>query len=313
MVSIKGDMKKIVTILDMVFPEQIIFQRRLKIPTAIVFFLFLCFLFSVVATIIPVNGFIAYDWVYFFSVGNIPSWYQPWTISIIHFLNYPILIGITCAAFSMATFLRSVNRLSAIASFLCLPLIWVIFLGQIDGLALFGMLGLPWLVPFALLKPHITFFGLGAKKTYIIAFFIWMIISVLIWGDWFPAIRDFNTYYPVSEWSHNISLGWWGVPFFLATVWFSRGDMDMLMASGAFITPTLLFYHLLPLTPAVARLKPKTAFIAVFLSFLTLSSNWVGYKGWYLGWAFIIWIWINLAAKRYPEIKISKWVNRFAG
>lgn len=306
-------MKKIISIVDLVFPDQNIFQRRLSVPAAILFFLVLCCVFSLTATIIPANGFIGYDWVNYFSTGKIPAWYQPWTLVITHYLNYPILIGITCAAFSIAAFLRSVNYLSAVAAFLCLPLIWVIFLGQIDGLALLGMLGLPWLVPFALLKPQITFFGLGAKKTYIIAFIVWMIISILIWGDWFPAIQDINSYYPVNEWSHNISLGWWGVPFFLAMVWFSRGDMDMLMASGAFITPTLLFYHLLPLTPAVARLKPKTAFIAAFLSFLPLSSNWVGLKGWYLGWAFIIWVWINLAAKRYPEFKISKWVNRFAG
>jgi hypothetical protein len=66
---------------------------------------------------------------------------------------------------------------------------------------------------------------------------------------------------------------------FLLTIWFSRGDMDMLMASGSFILPHLIPYNLLPLTPAIARMKPWQAGIAMVLSWLPFSANWIGPVG----------------------------------
>jgi hypothetical protein len=100
---------------------------------------------------------------------------------------------------------------------------------------------------------------------------------------------------------------------FLLTIWFSRGDMDMLMVCGAFITPYVIFYNLLPLAPAVARLKPRAALLALILSFLSLSANWLGPNGWWLGWAFAPWIWIGLAAKHYPNFVLSRWYHRVLG
>lgn len=87
----------------------------------------------------------------------------------------------------------------------------------------------------------------------------------------------------------------------------------MLMASGAFVSPHIIFYNLLPLNPAVARLKPRAAIIALLLSFLTLSSNWIGPVGWWLGWSFVLWIWLNLAAQRYPNSRFLNWVRIVGG
>jgi hypothetical protein len=78
--------------------------------------------------------------------------------------------------------------------------------------------------------------------------------------------------------------------------------MDMLMASGAFILPHLIPYNLLPLTPALARVKPWQAGIAMVLSWLPFSANWIGPSGWMLGWFYVIWLWLCLAAQRYPEV-----------
>jgi hypothetical protein len=175
------------------------------------------------------------------------------------------------------------------------------------------MLGLPWLMPLMLIKPQISLFGLGARRSYIIAFFFLMIISIIIWGNWPATMLSVENFYAEGRYAQNIGLGWWGLPIFLLTVWFSRGDMDMLMASGAFISPHIIFYNLLPLTPAVARLKPRAALIALFLSYLTLSSNWLGPAGWWLGWGFVPWIWINLAAQRYPTNRFAKGLRIITG
>jgi hypothetical protein len=111
------------------------------------------------------------------------------------------------------------------------------------------------------------------------------------------AIESYNT---AGRYDQNIGLGIYGIPVLLATVWFSRGDPDMLMLSGVFVVTRLIPYHFLPLTPAIARLRPRNALVAFILSWLPLSANWIGPAGWWLGWLFVLWLWLNLAAIRYP-------------
>jgi hypothetical protein len=161
-----------------------------------------------------------------------------------------------------------------------------------------------------LIKPQVAIFALGARRSYILAFLLVFGISLLIWPNWLAVMLNVYSFFGEERFVQNIGLGWWGLPLFLVTVWFSRGDMDMLMASGAFISPYLILYNLLPLTPAVARLQPRAAILALVLSYLTLSANWLGPKGWWLGWFFVAWLWINLAARRYPVWRISRWVKR---
>lgn len=270
-------------------------------------------LFANIAKLIPVNGFFAFDWVHFFGAQRVPPFYPPWTVYVIRYLSYPLLVGVTLAAFSLATIQRSIHPISAAASFCCLPLIWTVFLGQLEGLVVFGNLGLPWLMPLVLIKPQVSIFGLAARRSYLVAFFLFLIISILLWGDWPLTMLSAESFYAEGRYQQNIGLGWWGLPLFLLTVWFSRGDMDMLMASGAFISPHVIFYNLLPLNPAVARLKPRAAMVAFIFSYLTLSSNWLGPAGWWLGWSFVLWIWLNLAAQRHPDFRYLKWVTKLAG
>jgi hypothetical protein len=299
--------------LDPFFPEREIFIRRLPLRKAVPLFLGFTITFSLAASFIPATGFIGFDWVSFFGVQNIAPFHPPWTIFVVRYLSYPLLIGITMAAVSLAIIQRSIHPVSTIAAFICLPLLWTVFLGQIEGLVVFGMLGLPWLIPLLLVKPQISFFSLGARRSYVLAFLVLMIASMLIWGNWPERMLAVESFYAEGRYVQNIGLGWYGLPLFLLTAWFSRGDMDMLMCSGAFITPHLIFYNLLPLTPAVSRLKPRAALAAVLLSFLTLSSNWLGPIGWWLGWGFVPWIWINLAARRYPNVKLSRWLIGITG
>ncbi|MGA9398250.1 MAG: hypothetical protein WBV22_08320 [Anaerolineaceae bacterium] len=82
-------------------------------------------------------------------------------------------------------------------------------------------------------------------------------------------------------------------------MWLSRGDMDMLMLSGAFMVPHLMPFNLLPLTPAVARLSSFKAFLAFLHSWLPFSANWIGNNGWWSGWIFVVYLWTLLAYDRY--------------
>ncbi len=114
--------------------------------------------------------------------------------------------------------------------------------------------------------------------------------SLLVWENWVSTMLAVESFYAEWRYPQNIALGAWGLLLFLATVWFSRGDMDMLMASGAFISPHRFFYNLL----------------AVVFSWMTLSSNWPGSWGWWLGRGFVPWVWLNLAAMRNPKWRLRR-------
>lgn len=296
-----SQLRRVWRMLDPVFPQQPVFARRLPLRHAIYLFFLLAVVFSLAATLIPTE-FVGFDWVHFWGIQRIPPFYPPWTIYIIGSLTFPVLTGLTLAAYSLAVIRRSIHPISATAAFLCLPLMWTLFLGQLEGLVILGLLGLPWLVPLALIKPQVSLFALGAYRSSLIALLAWVVLSLILWPDWSQTMLNINHFYAEGRYQQDISLGWWGLPLFLLTAWFSRGDMDMLMASGAFITPHLIFYNLLPLAPAVARLGPRAAVVALILSYLPFLSNWVSPWGWWLGWGFTAWIWGNLASRRYSNL-----------
>ena len=300
-------------VFDPLFPEQEIYIRRFSLKTNIALFVILTAIFGLLISLVPENDFVGFDWTHFWGKERVPPFYPPWTLYAIRYLTYPLLSGITLAAFSLATFKRAVHPISAVAAFLSLPLLWTVFLGQLEGLVLLGLLGLPWLVPLVMIKPQIAVFALGVRRSSIIGFIIVLIISFIVWGNWPADMLAVNSFFGEGRFEQNIALGLWGLPFFLLTVWFSRGDMDMLMASGAFISPYMIFYSLLPLTPALARLTPRAAILALIFSYLTFSSNWLGPIGWWFGWLFVPWIWVNLAAIRYPEAKASQLLQKIVG
>ena len=291
---------KEIRIFDVLFPEQAIYARKFSLPVLLVLLVGLTAVFAIVGKILPANGFIGFDWVHFFGIRNVPVFYPPWDLWLITPLTWQILIGLTLAAVCIAAVMRSVHPISAAMVLFCLPVLWTVFLGQLDGIVTLGLLYLPWLAPLALAKPQVSIFAFGAKRSYLIGFAVCLIISMLIWGAWPLRMMNVESYYAEGRYQQNIGMGMWGLPLTLITLWFSRGDMDMLMASGVFLVPHLIPYNLLPLTPAVARLRPKAAILAFVFSWLPFSANWLGPIGWWLGWIFVAWIWLNLAASRYP-------------
>ncbi len=285
------------------FPEQSIFAGYFSWRKKALVFLAVVCSFTLVGALVPAGGYIGFDWTHFFGIGNVAPFYPPWTKSVTDLLTWPLLVGLGMAAFSLAAVQRSVHPLSLAAAFFCLPLLWTVFLGQLEGIALLGVIGLPWLAPLALLKPQVTIFAFGARRSYIVAFLVVILVSFLIFGPWWNTMFSAESFYAEGRYAQNIGLGWWGLPLFLATAWFSRGDVDMLMLSGSFITPHLIPYNLMPLAPAIARLRPPYALLATLFSWLPLvCANFFGNWGWWTGWIFPAFLWILLAIKRYNKM-----------
>ena len=92
---------------------------------------------------IPTDGFIGFDWIHFFGTDKIPAFYPPWAKWIIAPLTWSTLIGLTLSGVTLAILKRAIHPLSGIAAFFSLPLFWTLFLGQVDGLLILGLLGLP--------------------------------------------------------------------------------------------------------------------------------------------------------------------------
>lgn len=286
-------------LINQLFPDQAIFTKKPPPLQSIGMFVLLTGIFSIAATFIPQDGFFAFDWIHFFGRDNFPVFYPPWTRWFVSPLNYPLLVGLTLASVSMASYLRAVHPISMIAVFISLPVLWTVFLGQLDGLVLLGTLALPFLTPLILIKPQISLWALAARKSYGIGLIVTLLISFMIWGWWPANMFSVWVVHEEGKYVNDISIGLVGLPLALILFWFSRGDMDMLMAAGSFVTPYLLPYNLILLSPAIARLSPFAAIIACFLSWLPFSANWLGDWGWWLGWIFIIWLWGGLALKRY--------------
>jgi len=293
-------MEKLTRIFDRLFPEIKIYQAALSVRHQILCFLCLFGIFSIIGLFIPANGFIGFDWVSFFGKGNIPAFYPPWTKWVVSVLFWPTLIGLTLASVGVASLLRSRNILSVLCVFVSLPVMWTVFLGQLDGVVLLGLLGAPWLIPLALMKPQFAFFGLMAKRSYVIGVLATFLVSFMIWGLWPLQMFSVWSIHEEGKYVNDIAIGLVGTPLALILLWFSRGDMDMLMLAGSFMTPYLLPYSLIVVTPAIARLSPWKAVVACLLSWTPLSANWLGPVGWWLGWLFIAWLWLCLAFQRYP-------------
>lgn len=262
------------------------------------------------ARLLPPGGMIGFDWVVYFGHGRVDAIYPPWGNWVVAQLTWDSLIGLSVAGLTLAILPRAVHPISAIFALLTLPVFWVLLIGQLEGLIVLGLAGLPWLTPLALLKPQVATFAFGSRARHVLAFGIWLLLSLLVWGSWPERMFGVHEYIGEGRLVTDVSLGFWGLPLALALAWLARGDPDHLMLSGAFATLYLLPYNLLPAMPAVARLRPAAAALAMLLSWLPVSANWLGPSGWWLTWFLIAFLWLGLAAKRYPHVAPHAWWRR---
>ncbi len=273
-------------------------NRLKKVKKEIAFFTFVFFLAMIFGSFIPEG----YDWRVYFSQGNIPALWTPWAGAIVKFLNFPTLIAITITSIVVRTYMYNTSPIPAVLACVSFPTLWVILLGNLDGIVLLGLMLLPWGIPLVALKPQIAIFSLLAKKSYVIAGVVWLLISILIWGLWplnFLVVSEPGW---KVEWTQDIALFPWGILLAVPLLWFSRKDQDLLMLAGSFATPHLFPYHFLIVMPALGRMKKGWMIAAWALSWSPLLAQPFGDIGWHFGnlFALVMWFGIYLNKKSEP-------------
>jgi hypothetical protein len=275
---------------------------RNKLTKTLLQIIILFIFFYILGLFIP-EGF---DWKGYFSLGKIHPIWTPWTLDTIHFLNWPTLIALTGVALIYRTRKYSSSVVPALLAIISLPTIWVIVMGNLDGLVLLGLILLPWGAPLALMKPQVAAFALLARKNTIIAGIIWGIISLLIWGLWpLNFLMVFNTGWKL-EWVQDISLFPWGLILALPLLWLSRGDEDLLMAAGSLATPHLFPYHFILLMPSLGRMKRPWLIATWIISWTPLFANWLGPMAWHFGNLMSIFFWSGIYFSKKQQINEQK-------
>jgi hypothetical protein len=141
--------------------------------------------FYVALRLVPLERpMLFHDWRVTFQRAESLTYYPPWTWWIVRSLDLSALLAITLASYAVAVLQRARSAASAALTFLCLPLWWTIFLGQLDGLALLGLLGLPWLVPLVLMKPLVAAFALLSRWRWTVIALVFVVASLIVFGLW---------------------------------------------------------------------------------------------------------------------------------
>lgn len=197
------------------FPPPFEQQRPLSLRQYLMILGVLTLLFSTIGFFVRPDGFLGYDWYHYFSRGIRESFLPPWVVYV-RWITWPGLIGLSCASLVIALYQRYASPLVMMVVFLSWPLIWLLFVGQLDGLVLLGLTGLPWLVPLAALKPQASFFAFMANKRWMLVFMAWIILSIMIWGLWPIDMLNYQArweaLYEGATQPQNISL--WPWPLF---------------------------------------------------------------------------------------------------
>ena len=276
-------------------PTRLELQARLRSALPWLVVLSGCYL---VGLFIP-EGF---DWVHYFSLGLVHPVWTPWTKTILGFLNWPLVVAVTLFSIILRSYRYNPSPWPIMLAVLSLPTLWVIFMGNLDGLVLLGLCFLPWAVPLATMKPQVAAFALLAKKSYILAGIAWGLLTLILYGLW-P--RNFLMVLAPEwriEWVQDISLFPWGLLVAIPLLWLSRGDEDLLMIAGSFATPHLFPYHYILVMPALGRMRPIWMVLCWLISWSPLIANWIGPLGWRMGniLGVLLWLGIYFSKRNQP-------------
>lgn len=210
---------------------------------------------------------------------------MPWMKLLVGWMDFPTVFALSMLGLGFRTWKYSRSPIPLILTLFSLPMLWILHLGNHDALVVLGLLLLPWGVPLALLKPHLTFFALLANRKWFIAGAIWGILSILLYGLWPLAQINGVIANPAwrQEWVQDISLFPWGLIPAIPLLWFSRGDEDLLMAAGSLCTPHLFPYHFIVLMPALGRMRYRWMILTWIFTWSPLMANYLGQGAWHLG------------------------------
>ena len=154
------------------------------------------------------------------TMGNCYDQYPPWTyLILLPWTSLPwrfgmsFQLGMMMMAVAVSTAKGAYRYGEAVVLALATPpVLWLLWLGQIDGFALWGLMFLPFGILWALTKPNITVWALFARWQWVALAAVIGIVSVLIWGWWPPVLlasRSHSIHHPAA-------MGWantgWPVP-----------------------------------------------------------------------------------------------------
>lgn len=238
-----------------------------------------------------------FDWNIISTQGP-PDFWMPWTAWILAVISMPAQFALTVLGIGVRARRNGPSLLALTLALVSLPTLWVLFLGNLDGLVVLGLTLLPWGAPLVLLKPQVASFALLSNRRRIAATAVWLTVSLLIWGPWPAAWAELMQPDWRAEWVQDISLFPWGLLLALPLMWFSRGDDDLLMAAGSLGTPHLFPYHFIVLMPALARMKPTWMIVTWLTSWTPLLANWLGPDAWHFGNLLSVLFWLGIQRSR---------------
>ena len=259
---------------------------------------------------------VGFDWEHFFGQGRYPEFWMPWTKAVVEFLDYPSIFALTILSLGWRVYRNKPSLrvlLAALFFTATSPItLWMLHLGNVDGLAMFGLMILPLGVPLVLIKPQVAAFAMLAKRSSLIFAVVWLLLSFVIWGFWPVTWLKFFTPEWDMEWVQDIALFPWGLIPAAILMWFSQGDEDLLMAAGSLASPHLFLYHFIVLMPSLSRMRYLWMFAAWVGSFLFLLANWYGDWAWHLGnlMSFFFWfgIYFSMPPEKRPKPGLPDWL-----
>ncbi|PKO15239.1 MAG: hypothetical protein CVU39_11580 [Chloroflexi bacterium HGW-Chloroflexi-10] len=242
-----------------------------------------------------------FDWKDTLKHGIVHPIWTPWTpfiLLLIAPLGYGFIFALTVMGIGIRSYRYRPTPLPTILALVSLPTLWILFMGNLEGIVLFGMLIMPVGVPLVLMKPQLGAFFVLAKRNWIIASALFGILTLIIWGFWPERFLLVTTNEWRTEWVQDISLFPWGILPGLIFMWFSRGDEDLLMAAGSLMTPHLFPYHFVLLMPSLARMKWYWMLITWVVSWTPLLANWLGPQAWHFGNLMSVCFWFGIYLNR---------------
>jgi hypothetical protein len=240
-------------------------------------------------------------------IGACYDQYPPWTYWILRpwtilpwRVGLSFQIGMLLMTVAITTGLGAHRYGEAVVlALLTPPIFWLMWLGQSDGLAMWGLMFLPLGILWVLTKPNIAMWALFARWQWVALAAGVGLFSLLIWGWWPDSLIATRMYCP----EHPSAMGWasMGWPVLLLGLIlfpFSGPDPLRLMASGVLLTPFFMPYHFVFLLPALGRVRGWQRWILWLLAWTSASILASGGLTKYIALSFPIAVWI--LASREP-------------
>jgi hypothetical protein len=237
--------------------------------------------------LLPMLG---YDWYIYFwqhDFRQYPQWIEwslapllalPWRTGLA-WLNAILLMSVAVAAarevYRRATRITAAVRvdalLAALMALLTIPVLVLLWVGNIDGLALMGLLVMPVGIFWITLKPHLGLWAVLSRRSWTIWAIIFCGVMLLLFPGWpfrlVASLGDRLQHTSAFGWA---SLGVWMIPIGIVLLVKSPADPVMLIAAGCFLSPFLMPQHFVLLAPAYGRVSGLSRLLLWVVSWLLI-------------------------------------------